>query len=186
MPSKIRSFIAIHLPEELIARISGFQDRLKRMKGDIRWVHPEAMHLTLKFLGDVDSGQMESIFANMAEAGKSVSPFDLTVRGTGVFPDIRRPRILWLGIESPVELIQLTHTLNDLLGSLGFKPEEREFHPHLTLGRVRSLQGTEPVIRTMMDSGFTGESFTVKSIFLMKSDLKPSGPEYTILQSIQL
>jgi len=186
MKSKIRSFIAIHLPEELITQISGLQDRLKAMKGDIRWVHPEAMHLTLKFLGDIDSGQIEAIFAEMEKACKTVTPFECSVQGAGVFPDMKRPRVLWLGIEGPEPLIRLIRTLNDSLLSLGFEPEERKSHPHLTLGRVRSLQGTEPVIRALMNSGFAGSAFTVRSLFLMKSDLKPSGPEYTIIKSIQL
>jgi RNA 2',3'-cyclic 3'-phosphodiesterase len=161
---------------------------------EIRWVHPEGFHLTLKFLGSVQEEKLPEVLNVMGQIVPPFSPFSVNVGGVGAFPNTRDPRVIWIGVHSMRdELALLQKAVEDGLQPLGFPREARAFHPHLTLGRFKSY-GRRP------DSGVSGDlgkwlmenkrrecgRFEVKEVLLMKSDLKPSGAVYTPLATLHL
>ena len=180
----IRSFLAIDPPEEIRREIGRIQNRLKKtVRGDIRWVRPESIHLTLKFFGDIRPEVIESISAVAGKAATEVGPFELAIGGTGVFPDMNRPRVVWLGMDGEVErLASFQKGLERALAEIGFPAEARPFRPHLTLGRIRSPKGpsglAEALEQAKMDAG---AKFTATGLCLFKSDLTPRGAVYTRL-----
>lgn len=187
MAESIRTFIAAHLSDKVREQIFAFQSDLKRWNADVKWVRPESMHITLKFLGDIFPDQIESITGIMHDVAKLENPFTIHIQGVGCFPNEKRPRVLWLGIQSETDsLVDLANGLNIKLEALGFEPEKRSFKPHLTLGRVKSLKKIENVIESMHEEGFNGTPVLIESIYLMQSYLKSSGAEYKVLKQIQL
>lgn len=188
MGEKIRTFIAIGLPEFVLQAIAKTQETLRGSGLDIRWVRREGIHLTLKFLGDIDRDDVGKIQAAMEEAAKGISPFTLTGDGVGVFPDFRRPRVIWAGISGDVQaLFALQSALESQLKGLGFPKEKRHFKGHLTMGRVK-----DRVDRTKLQESLEGlarfetGSFTVKSVVLFQSTLRPQGAVYTRLAEVIL
>jgi 2'-5' RNA ligase len=189
---RIRAFIAIELPAEIKRTLTRLQDRLKSgCRTPVRWSDPGSTHLTLKFLGDVDTSITGEISAAMAEAARGVPPFNLAVSGLGVFPDTRRVRVVWVGLTGDTEkLDRLQKSIESALTPLGFTAEARSFTPHLTLGRVRDQARPEErqelgrLVSTITVE--TGIGLEVKSIHLMRSQLRPEGPIYTRISSVEL
>jgi len=183
----LRSFIAIELPEKVKSALAELQQELKKCRADIRWVKPENIHLTLKFLGDTDARSIDRIIDAVKAACSIYSRFDLEAKGAGVFPDMRAPRVLWAGISDSDSLSGLQRDIEDGLAALGFSPEKRRFRPHLTIGRLRSSAGMESLYDKIEgDKDISLGSIEVKSIFLIKSELTPSGAEYTKIAGIDL
>ncbi len=188
----IRSFIAIELPEEVKSGLCKVQADLK-LPGHtfVKWVAPEGMHLTLKFLGNISPQKVAEIAKTMEAASRGFAAFRLTLGGVGAFPNLRRPRVLWVGVEGELDkLLALQQVIDIGLESLGFVPEARPFTPHLTLARLR--EGASPaslrefgdlVTRKPMRSGY---EVVVNSINLMKSLLFPSGAVYSCLTKVEL
>lgn len=184
----IRSFVAIALGEELHRELDRLLRRLQAdaPPGVVKWVPAANIHLTLKFLGDIQPEQVEPILTALRREVADLSPFSFVVEGFGCFPGLRRPRVLWAGVrETTGQLQALQVRVERALNPLGFPPEERGFSPHLTLGRVRD--GVRPaelreisglIERTQI--GKLGEQ-TVTSVILFRSDLRPAGPIYTPL-----
>lgn len=189
---EIRAFVAIELPDEVIQALGRLVSRLKLRRSDgVKWVDPTAVHLTLNFLGNIDSGRISEITEAMTEAARGISPFSLELKELGVFPNLDRVRVVWGGIGGEVEkLTRLQHGLEDNLEILGFPPEERTFSPHLTLGRVR--EQVSPQERQKLGEIVTGmkvetvEPFTVNGISLIKSQLTGAGAIYTRIGSVEL
>ena len=187
MAVTIRSFISVHLSENVREQIARFQTGLKIPGTDIKWVRPENMHITLKFLGDIQPDQIDSIENVIRDVAGSVTPFNVWIRGAGCFPNEHHPRVLWLGIFTKTEIPgHMARDLNGRLAVLGFQTEKRKFKPHLTLGRVRTLKNIGQVVGRMRQEGFESDGFHVNQIHLMQSRLKPSGAEYSVLKSIDL
>ncbi len=187
MAETIRSFISIHLPEFIRDSIAGYQSGLRKLGADIRWVRPENLHITLKFLGDIRVDQIDSVVHSMVRAAASESPFILRIGGAGYFPGERNPRIVWLSIDSETPVLtRLADSLNRDLNTLGFPSEKREFKSHLTIGRFRAPGNTDRIVRYTASNGFQSDPFRIDQLFLMRSDLKSSGAEYTVLKKIQL
>jgi 2'-5' RNA ligase len=188
----IRSFIAIELPNEVKQALGRIQGKLKNAGGaPVRWVDPGIIHLTLKFLGDIDAADTGKITAAMETAARAVSQFNIEVSGLGVFPNLQRVQIVWVGLSGELErLNQLQKRVETALTPLGFKPEGRNFTPHLTLGRVRD--NARPDERQSLGRLVSGTDFkekyviSVKSINLMKSQLTREGPIYTKIGSAAL
>ncbi|MCE5283235.1 MAG: RNA 2',3'-cyclic phosphodiesterase [Deltaproteobacteria bacterium] len=181
----IRSFLAIGIPGEILGEIGRLQERLKReIQGDIRWVRPDGIHLTLKFFGDIPEGAVSDISAVVEKAVAGHDPLDLSVSGAGVFPDLRRPRVLWLGMTGDVErLLTLQTTLERDLQRIGFPREERPFRPHLTLARIRSQRDMTGLGRALEKrGGCEAGRFVAAGLGLLKSDLTPQGAIYTKLR----
>jgi 2'-5' RNA ligase len=180
----IRAFLAIDPPEEIFSEIINIQERLRKaIQGDIRWVRPEGIHLTLKFFGYV----YESDIANISHVVKNnvakTKALMLNVRSVGAFPSVTRPRVLWLGIDGDTEtLINLQMEIDAGLQDYGFKKEDRPFRPHLTLARIKEYKGLTGLAETVKkNEDYIAGSFTAGGLTLFKSDLKPTGAIYTKL-----
>lgn len=183
----LRCFIAIVIPDSLKKQIIEMTDLLKKYDADIKWVNPENIHLTLKFLGNTPQSLLTKINETINEAVLPYSPFYIKIYGTGVFPNKKHPRVIWIGIKDPEILINLRNAIEQSISSLGYQKDEKEFKPHLTLGRVRSQKGIMHIINNLED--FKDKDFGsiyVDNIKLMKSDLKPKGAEYTCLYDIPI
>lgn len=189
---QIRSFIAIELPPEVKQSLTALQDKLKASGGlPVRWVDPANIHLTLQFLGNIDSGITGRITSVMEEAARGVRPFNVAVNGLGMFPNTRRVRVVWVGLTGEIEkLTRLQKSIEDNLVPLGFKPEGRAFTPHLTLARVREYASPEQrqklgqlIESTTFDANHT---ITVNAIRLMRSQLTREGPIYTRISTVDL
>ncbi len=188
MSTTIRSFIAMDLPSAVIARLENAQQQLQQLKLRARWVRPENIHLTLKFLGNISPGRIDAIAHAMDQAARDRPAFVLALRGIGFFPGIRRARVIWMGLGGQVQqLFALQRKLEAHLEAIGFAAEKRPFKGHLTLGRIR--QSIPPaVMRRVVDdfSDFGSDEFAADRICLYQSDLQPSGPVYTRLKQTQL
>ena len=182
----IRAFIAVNLATPVIEEIAKVRFTLREAKGDVRWTRSEGLHLTLKFLGDIAHNQVEPILAAIREALHGQQPLHLVAQGLGAFPNLRRPRVLWVGL-SGEGLPEMSRAIETALLPLDFPPEEREFTPHLTLGRVRSLRGWERLLAVMKayEQVRFGES-TVDQVILYQSELRPDGAVYSPLGAISL
>jgi RNA 2',3'-cyclic 3'-phosphodiesterase len=187
----LRTFIAVELDARLKTALVEAQASLRHSVSPraVRWVQPEGIHLTLKFLGDTPLDRIEGIKAALAGAAGQVAPFTVTLGGMGCFPDLRRPRVVWLGVHGPTgSLACLWQAVESRVAPLGFPTEKRPFSPHLTLGRVQSyVSGSElrdigqVVAASAADaSGPLGE-MAVTAVAYIKSDLRPTGAVYTTL-----
>ena len=188
MGEEIRAFIAISLPESVLQAMGQAQETLGRLGRGIRWVRKQGIHLTLKFLGDVDRDDVEKIQIAMERATEGSSPFVLAGEGLGVFPDLRRPRVIWIGLSGDLQvLFALQAHLESQLKGLGFPKEKRPFKGHLTLGRVKGRLDTTR-LREALEGlrGFQTDAFTVQSVVLFQSTLRPQGAVYTKLTEVPL
>jgi len=188
MPDTIRAFVAFELPQRVIASIEEIQNLLREYGFNMRWVRPKNIHLTLKFLGNIKTADVETVGDAVEKAVGGFAPLSLEVRGVGVFPDLRRPRVLWTGIAGQTtELKQLQNAIENGLHAIGFPKEARPFKEHLTLGRVKGPLERKTLQQALeAHTDFQSGPFTVDRVFVYKSDLKPSGPEYTKLSVIEI
>ena len=187
----IRSFIAIELPDELKRALGQLESRLKTAQfSSIKWVNPGSIHLTLKFLGTIDTDQIEAITRVMAESTRGVPPFCLAIKDLGVFPNLKRVQVVWVGITGEIaKIAQLQQNLESNLGRLGFTPESRPFTPHLTLARLRNQASPEErqiLGQLIASTSFQAGTIKVASISLMKSQLTREGAVYSRLRSVEL
>lgn len=184
----VRTFIAVEVPDEIKSAMSGVQAELGKSGAHVGWVRPEGIHLTLKFLGDVEAGRIEGLGRAVEDAVSGLAPFTLDVKGVGVFPNAKAPRVVWLGLGGEVAaLAQLYDRVEAACGSLGFPREDRPFRAHLTLGRVKSPQGKDALTRAV--AGFEKTGFgTIRAdaVSIMKSELRPSGAVYTEMKRAAL
>ncbi|RKY62807.1 MAG: RNA 2',3'-cyclic phosphodiesterase [Candidatus Latescibacterota bacterium] len=186
--SHIRTFVAVDISDEARGRVRDLVEELKQYKADVRWVAPESLHLTLKFLGEIDEGRLEDVFSGVEEAVSGVEPFRMVLEGLGGFPGLGRPRVLWVGVsDGAEELRNLAARVEGSLEHRGFPREDRPFSPHLTIGRVKRLSGRlRQLTDAMRGGGFGPEEVRVEEVKVMKSDLRPSGAVYTTLRSFPL
>ena len=188
MSGTIRTFIALELPPAVIALLHKVQQDLKRLKIRARWVRPENIHLTLKFLGDVSPDRIDKIGAAMTAAAVEFPPVTLAVRGIGVFPGIKRPRVIWVGLGGDIRsLLALQSRLEQELAGAEFPKDKRSFKAHLTLSRI-SQSASPEVIRQMIRqyASLNSDKFICDQVFLFKSDLQPSGAVYSKLKQTNL
>ena len=184
----IRSFLAIELPKPILRKIEEVQADLRATHADVRWVSPEKIHLTLKFFGNIEESRIDPIFKSIEKPIRSTLPFSLKVRGIGAFPHMKNPRVIWMGlVEEREVLATLQRQIETHLEKVGFQPEDRTFHPHLTLGRMRSGRGKGDLVGRI--EKYKEEKFgdlPVERVVLFKSDLRPSCPIYTPLREMKL
>jgi 2'-5' RNA ligase len=181
----LRCFVAIELPEEVKSTLSEMQEELKKLGADIRWIKPDNIHLTLKFLGHIKEESIEKITDTMKTVSGGHRSFNIFIRGIGIFPNITSPRVLWVGIDNNNPLMSLQKDIENSLSLIGLDKEKKPFTAHLTLGRFRSRKGKEillDAVQKRKNDGF-GE-LMVSKISLMKSDLHPSGARYTKLSEL--
>ncbi len=184
----LRAFIATPLPRPIISALGSLQDDLKAHGLRVRWVRPENIHLTLKFLDDINPEDVAGIITAVESAARGQKPLILSARAVGVFPGLNRARIIWTGLTGQVNaLTKLHRSLDTGLVKLGFPGEKRPFKGHLTLGRIKGntdLKKLDRAITACRD--FKSEPFTVDQLILFKSDLQASGAVYTKLAGIRL
>jgi 2'-5' RNA ligase len=183
----VRTFIAIELDEGIRARLCEAQDQLRACGAQVKWTKPPQMHLTLKFLGEIEEHQVEEVGAALANAAVGSKPFEMEVRGVGSFPPRGAARIVWAGLEDPSgTLDRLQHRVEGALGAAGFERETRRFHPHVTLGRVKDgrSRGLRERIQAAADVAFGVQR--VSDVVLLQSMLSPKGPTYTELLRCRL
>jgi len=189
MSDTIRTFIAIELPETVISHIRTVQDGIKSCKINAGWVSPSNIHLTLKFLGNISRGDTEKIACAMNEAVKEFfltqenQHISLSAKGIGVFPNIKKARVIWIGLRGDTfQLIGFQKSLDNHLEKSGFPKEERPFKAHLTLARIKDKIDPEKLAEAMKRFGEAeSDTFVADKIILFKSDLKPGGAVYTKL-----
>jgi 2'-5' RNA ligase len=182
----LRSFIAIELPETVKSAFVELQGELKKTGADIRWVKPKNIHLTLKFLGNTEEST-DSIVDVIKGTCSRFEPVTLEIRGVGVFPNVKSPRVIWAGMNCNTALAEIRISIEEGLFSLGFERDSRKFSPHLTLGRFRSSQARRPLmdkIELLKDKSYG--MIHAETVVLMKSDLAPGGAQYTRLAEISL
>lgn len=184
----MRLFVAINFPETLRQGLWSATELLRAGALPVRWVKPEGMHLTLKFLGEVGDDQQEQLAAALRRVAESCRAVTVTVGEFGAFPDSRRPRVLWAGISPEPGLELLQHQVEQEFGPLGFPPEGRPFRPHLTLGRAQpdaraaAFRDLEDVLSRVSFE----ETATVSSVELMRSIPTRTGAEYQPVTSGRL
>ena len=187
----IRTFVAIHVPADIQRRLAdvagSFRDRLPGKSA--RWARPENIHLTLRFIGNVSPQDVEALRVVLQASVRGGKPFTLELGKPGCFPDAHRPRVLWVGVEGDVgPLMRLQSSVSQAAAAWA-GPEDRVYHPHLTLGRVVARTGTD--LQTVADPvpgspALRDAVWHVDAIHLMQSDLMPPGPKYSTLASFPL
>ena len=183
----MRSFIAIELPDIVKAALLSLQQELKTSGADVRWVRPEGVHLTLKFLGNIEDKIVDRVVEKLKGTCRKFQPFNCEIRGVGVFPGIRSPRVLWVGIDAHETLASIQQEIDTGMSSLGFERENRKFTPHLTLGRFRSSEGKMALMDRM--EAYKDRRIgliDINHISFMRSDLGPAGAKYTRIAEIPL
>ncbi len=184
----MRLFMAVEPGEAFVQAALAAQKRLKRSCADVKWTAPYSMHFTLHFLGEVQDERLAA--AEKALEAVSVFPvFDVFLSGAGFFPPQGAPRVLWLGVDDGAgNMRSLAELLGSSLRSGGFETDARPFVPHLTLGRVRGPRGMKDLLSELAGLSLPQErpSLCVKSVELIRSELRPEGPVYTVLKSVKL
>lgn len=189
--SMLRLFIAVEIPSELQQKVYKETSKLRKdLEALVRWVPAENMHLTLKFLGDVSPSNVDFLMQMLRNEAEAVQGFNIQLTGLGSFPNLRRPRVIYIGMQAPAALDMLQHGIESAAHRLGYESEERSFSAHLTLGRVKqNITATDQQkIRRAIESTQVDllGSARVDSVHLFKSELKPSGSVYTRLYSAPL
>ncbi|HVP99934.1 MAG TPA: RNA 2',3'-cyclic phosphodiesterase [Candidatus Thermoplasmatota archaeon] len=180
-----RGFIAIEIPAA--PSIIDFENAIAKTSADVKLVEPENIHLTLKFLGDTNEEQIDAIGRVIEESVAGIKPFMLTLKGTGVFPNERYIKVVWVGIVNGDNLSRIAQAIDQKLEPLGFTKERRGYSAHLTIGRVRTAKNKDQlltVIQKYQEKEFLQKE--IQAVALKKSDLTPQGPIYTTLREIPL
>ncbi len=183
----MRVFIAIDLDPEIKKNLGWLLQSLRRTKAEVKWVGDDSLHLTLKFLGEVSEDDVTKIVKILEEIGPHHQPFLIECRQTGSFPEKGTPRVFWVGVTPSPQLLALHKEIESSLEKIGFPPEERAFHPHLTLGRIKSSRGLEEAraeLEKQREKSFG--QMEVKFLTLFQSFLRPAGAEYKVLREIRL
>jgi 2'-5' RNA ligase len=187
----VRLFVAVEIADGVLSRLASLSAELQKRaarqarSARLTWVRPERMHLTVRFIGEVDEARTAAIAAALAPPLQT-PVFDIRIAGTGAFPPRGRPRVLWAGIEEGIDGLQaLEREVTERLSGCGVPPEDRPYNPHLTLARVRDPGGlrSEPLFEGLSDSFGTSR---VEAITLFHSRTSPKGPDYFALQRAPL
>ncbi|MDQ3684755.1 MAG: RNA 2',3'-cyclic phosphodiesterase [Acidobacteriota bacterium] len=185
----LRVFCAVEIPAEVKKRIADHVAFLRPHASDdtARWERAEKLHVTMKFFGEIPRQRIEDLSRAVTRAADFVPPFNLAVRGTGVFPPRVAPRVLWLGVHDDSSgLEKLQAALEGECARVGFTREPRPFHPHLTIARLRSARGAREIAEAHTQNNFQGEEFAVTEVIVMRSELGQGGSKYTVLSRHRL
>jgi RNA 2',3'-cyclic 3'-phosphodiesterase len=187
----MRAFIAIDLPPEIKDYLGRIEERLKASGADVKWVSPANIHLTLKFLGEIDEQKKAALIGIIEDIAKDKTAFSLRLSSAGAFPDIKYPRVIWIGIdEGNAEVLKIAEELEEKIEKIGIPKETREFSSHITIGRVKSglnrLKLAEGIAGIDQELGGKHLELPVGKITLFKSTLSSKGPAYEPLHETSL
>ena len=183
--SQFRGFIAVDI--DVFPKLLEFEKEIKETGANVKLVEPENVHITLKFLGDTNESQIGEIDKIMKDAVKGVDPFNIQLKGAGVFPNQNYIKVIWVGIKQGEPIGLIASKIDEQLSKMGFKKEKRGFSPHLTIARVKSAKGKDEILHVIEKYGdVLFVDIRVDSIKLKKSDLTPKGPIYTTLIDVKL
>ena len=185
----LRVFCAVELPEGVRAAVAAHASRLRRDYPDARasWARQEGLHVTLKFIGEVEAARAEALSRAAAAAAEGLTPFELSVGGVGTFPPRGAARVLWLGVgDASGSLARLQRRLEEECEKAGFAREERAFSPHLTVARVRPSNDAAALSEAHRRSAFASHRFEVSELLVVRSELVPGGSRYTPLSRHKL
>ena len=188
MPKRIRTFIGVAIAEPVREQLVSLQETLRAAAKQVKWVEPQNLHLTLKFLGEVDETELYAVCKSTQQAVAESAPFSMHVAGVGAFPNARRPRVIWSGIRDGADELTFLHDLlEEEFRAQGYPREDRAFTPHLTLGRMRQPKPT-PELAAAFDKLTIWEGGTtfVRELLVMSSQLSPQGPTYTVMGRARL
>lgn len=183
----IRCFIAVNIDDALKDEIGKSISGIKTDKWDVKWVPSQNLHITLKFLGSITEDSIKEISERLSLVSSSNNQFSIRFFGAGIFPDIKRPRVVWIDIINHDNLKKLQEKVEVSLATIGFERDNKLFSPHLTVGRLRSFRGRDALLKeieTLKNKDFG--NIEVKKISLMRSDLKPVGAQYSVLAEFPL
>lgn len=183
MAKLIRTFIALEMPSEVRSRAARLQKALAQSGAAVRWVAQENIHLTLKFLGEIEDVQIPAVCHAVQQVAAATESFELEVSRVGAFPSADRPRTLWVGIDGGAEeLVTMHGELDAALAKLGHRPDERRFSPHVTIGRLRNSRDARRLATALAQKmDWQGATVQVDEIVVMASELTPRGPHYTVM-----
>jgi len=189
MPQVVRTFVAVELPGQVHRKVNALVEALSHSGANVKWVETENLHLTLKFLGDIDLREVHHVCRAVEEATREVEPFELLLRGAGAFPDPTRPRTLWIGVDTGVEeMVALQTRIEDSLHKLNFPRENRRFTPHLTIGRVKTGEAGLAELEALIAKHANKEFGLVEvdEVTVFSSQLYRKGPLYDVLSHAKL
>ncbi len=182
----MRCFLAVALPKEIKEILRGLQGKLRTVGAGVRWVRPEGFHLTLKFFGEISEGKLPTLVQAAERTARDFEPFELALSEIGFFPEKSAPRVVWVGLSGELEpLLELHRKLEKAFKKVGFPPERRPFHPHLTLGRVKDPRQGEMLRRRAAELSVPRKTFRVKGLTFYRSRLHPEGAVYTALETVE-
>jgi 2'-5' RNA ligase len=183
----LRTFIGIFPPPEIQKRIAAIQSTFKGDSSFVRWESQNKFHITVKFLGDIAEKQLAQLHTVLDAAAGTIPSFEITLLSVGCFPSVHSPKIVWIGsppTDNP-DLVRCYGAVEEACAQVGFKKDERAFHPHMTLGRVKG-KISKNLIKTIENTTFESLKFPCTEILVMKSDLSPSGSTYSKQHTISL
>jgi len=183
MKQRVRTFIAVDIDAATRKAAQGLIDQLRQAGADVKWVEPENLHLTVKFLGDVDADKLAQVCGAVEKAVAELAPFALELRGAGAFPNVRRPQTIWLGAEEGDDrMAELAERIETVLEPFRFRRETRRYRTHLTLGRLRregAGVGVGDLGRLVEQlAGYEAGRMPVEELVVYSSELTRAGPVY--------
>lgn len=185
----MRTFIALEISAEIQSELARLISHLKTSGADVKWVRPEIVHLTLKFLGEIGEDRIGQIGSELDDISASIKPFELSIKEVGAFPKIEHPRVIWVGLDKGAdETKHLAAVVDEAMSRLGFPRESRPFEGHLTIGRVRSSKNIDKLKDKISSSILQIKpcSCNISSVILFQSTLTPHGSIYTKLHESKL
>jgi len=182
----MRAFLAIDIDRAVREEVCNFIDQVSKTTRGVSWVRPENIHLTLKFLGEIQEGTPEAIAAGLNPWLTKLQPFSLLLKGAGGFPNLKTPRVLWVGIDLVNQLKALYDTVEDVCEGLGFQREKRPFSPHITIGRVKGVVDPKALSKMYERAQHVWGTTLVREVNIMRSVLRPTGAEYSVLLSLRI
>jgi 2'-5' RNA ligase len=185
----IRSFLAFELPPDIMRTVKDISEDIRRTRLDLKWVKVDNIHLTVVFMGNIRSEDVLAIGEEAGDVCVGFEPFEIALKGLGVFPNTRRPRVLWLGLEIEADRISsFRDSLQERLLDFGVREEKRAFTPHLTLGRFRKPESHDPLLGDIISryADIKCPVGRLEELVMFKSELRPGGAEYTRLKSFPL
>lgn len=185
---KIRTFIAIEIPPDLEAALRELLAEMRRAGGDVKWVDPASVHITLKFLGEITRKDVDQVSRAVESATAGKDSFIMRTGEKGAFPNLKRPRVFWVGLQAlqQAQLLALQQEIESELEPYGFPREARAFKPHLTIGRVRSPRDIDRVTAAFTRNEFPTIDLPVREVLIMKSELTRQGAVYSVQRAFQL